>query len=69
MSKWIIHREDFTVRKNGRPVHRAHDVQGAVRWLSDRFETKDRVVLREEDGYDQNLSRYFERGSATRLTL
>jgi hypothetical protein len=69
MARWVIEREDSTVRKDGRVVRRAHDLEAAVRWVQQQFQPKDRVVLREEDGYDQNLSRYFERGSAPRLTL
>jgi len=69
MARWLIERETGDVRKDGRLVKRARDVEDAVRYVAKNFTTKDRVDLQEEDGYKNNLSRYFERGSATRLNL
>jgi len=69
VAKWLIERETAEVRKDGRLVRRARDLDEAVRYVARNFVTKDRVFLQDEDGYKNSLSRYFEKGTATRLTL
>jgi hypothetical protein len=69
MSRWVIEREDCSVHKDQRVVRRPDTLADAVRYVQKQFQPKDRVVVRDEDGYTTNFTRYFERGTATRLNL
>jgi hypothetical protein len=68
MSRWVIERGDrTTVRKDGRVVRQEDDMRAAVHLVQTAFEDGDTVFVRDDDGYQTNLTRKFRRGAAERM--
>jgi hypothetical protein len=68
MSRWIIERGDrVTVRKDGRVVRVEDGMSDAVHLVQVAFEEGDTVFVRDDDGYQTNLTRKFKRKAAERM--